>query len=116
MEPGRARPQDEGPKDADAVRQCESCFAAYPAVQGKCPECGWVPAAKPRKVEAVDGELAEVDTEAVRQRAPEVVARLAEQGNARSLEKLVELGRMRGMKNPEGWARHVLDARTRKRA
>ena len=112
---GRDR-KTKGPKDADAARQCESCFAAYPAVQHKCPECGWMPAAKPRKVDTVDGDLAEVDTAAVRKRAPEVVQRLAEQGNARSLEKLVELGRMRGMKNPEGWARHVMEARGRKRA
>ncbi len=111
---GRDR-KTKGPKDAEAVRQCESCFAAYPAAQHKCPECGWMPAAKPRKVDTVDGDLAEVDTAAVRQRAPEVVQRLAEQGNARSLEKLVELGRMRGMRDPVGWANHVISAREAKR-
>jgi|DEB0MinimDraft_6_1074348.scaffolds.fasta_scaffold03249_7 superfamily II DNA or RNA helicase len=36
------------------------------------------------------------------------------QGKARTLEQLVELGKIRGMKNPAGWARHVYLARQRK--
>ena len=36
------------------------------------------------------------------------------QASAQSLDDLVALGRARGMKNPHGWARHVLAAREAK--
>jgi DNA repair protein RadD len=37
-----------------------------------------------------------------------------QQGTAQTLEQLIEVGRRRGMKNPHGWARHVLAARQAK--
>ena len=37
-----------------------------------------------------------------------------EQGAAKTLEDLIELGRQRGHKNPEAWAGHVYTARLRK--
>lgn len=39
-------------------------------------------------------------------------ARKHEQGNAQTLEELIQVGQRRGMKNPRGWARHVLAARS----
>jgi hypothetical protein len=42
--------------------------------------------------------------------------RAREQAGAQTLEQLIEIGRRRGMKSPQGWARHVLAARQRKRA
>lgn len=110
-----SRPTSKRKKDPVGVRQCERCCASYPMTQFRCPECGWAPPARPREVEAVDGQLVEVDTATARQRAPEVIARLKEQGASRSLEKLIALGKQRGMKNPDGWARHVLAAREAKR-
>jgi superfamily II DNA or RNA helicase len=38
-------------------------------------------------------------------------ARKREQGSAQTLEELIQVGQRRGMKNPRGWARHVLAAR-----
>lgn len=93
-----------GPKDKDSVRQCERCYAAYPAVQHKCPECGWTPAASVREVEKVDGELTEVDTAAVRERAPEIRA----QARARGLDELLALG------YSVGRATHIIQARQEK--
>jgi hypothetical protein len=34
-----------------------------------------------------------------------------EQGQAQTVEDLIAIGKRRGMKNPHGWARHVLAAR-----
>jgi hypothetical protein len=38
-----------------------------------------------------------------------------EQAKAQTLEQLIEIGKRREMKNPHGWARHVMRARQAKR-
>jgi hypothetical protein len=63
-----------------------------------------------RGPEQVDGQLVEVDEAALRRQ------RNREQAAATTLEQLIEVGRKRGMKNPRGWATHVLRARQSKRA
>jgi hypothetical protein len=55
-----------------------------------------------RKIEAVEGELVEITARRQERKA---------QGQAQSLEALVELGKMRGYKNPAYWARAVLHGR-----
>ena len=91
------------------VRQCEACYTAFDSSRHECPECGWRPAPAERKVEQVDGELTEID------RSVAMIQRKREQGSAKSMDALIALGRQRGMKNPEGWARHVMAAREKKR-
>ena len=93
------------------VVTCPQCYRVARAGTRRC-ECGHVFVVVAREVEQVAGELVEVTKMA---RPPEVVARRREQGRAASLAQLVELGRARGMKNPEGWARHVMQAREAKR-
>jgi hypothetical protein len=56
----------------------------------------------------VAGELKELSQQEFRQQ------RKREQQQATSLEELIALGVRRGMKNPRGWARHVLAARQTK--
>jgi hypothetical protein len=64
----------------------------------------------------VDGELDEID---MRQAAAlerlakrkEQAAKKAEQGRAKTLEQLIELGRKRGYKHPVGWARKIMASR-----
>jgi len=94
-----------------AVRECPSCFAAH-APAPVCPCCGhvYVRETVPHGPEQIDGELVEVDEAALRRE------RNREQASAQTLEQLSEIGRRRGMKHPEGWARHVLSARQRRRA
>jgi DNA repair protein RadD len=58
----------------------------------------------------VDGELEEVDQEAVRR------ARKQEQGMAQTLDDLVNLATARGYKSPEKWAAHIYSARQAKTA
>ena len=67
-----------------------------------CGECGHTFAAEVRELEQVEGELVEVQ----RQQAKR------EQAQANTLDELIAIGRRRNMKNPAGWARHVMAARS----
>ena len=53
-----------------------------------------------------DGDLKELQREAVHQR-------VAERKKAQTLQQLIAVGQARGMKNPVGWAKHVHNARQR---
>ena len=58
----------------------------------------------------MEGELEEVDPNIARFQFRN------NRANAQDLDSLVAVGRMKGMSNPEGWARHVLTARKTKAA
>jgi superfamily II DNA or RNA helicase len=105
-----AKPKRAG-ADAPAVRECPSCFACHPPAP-VCPACGHEYQREPVATgpAQIDGQLVEVDEAALRRQ------RNREQAGAQTLEQLIEIGRRRGMKSPQGWARHVLAARQRKRA
>lgn len=96
-----------GAASKDAVRVCPACFGACPTGTTRCPFCGAEFPADPRQVEELAGELAEVEREQVR------AALKQEQGRARTLAELVEVGKKRGMTHPYGWARRILQARRR---
>lgn len=86
------------------VKTCPKCFATVASAATDC-ICGHHFVFASRDVEQVSGELEEVDkTSAVR-------ARRQEQGQAQTEQDLVAIGKSRGMKRPELWARHVLRAR-----
>jgi DNA repair protein RadD len=90
-----------------SVKVCPKCFAAMPSAKPSCSECGHVFTAAPRaELQQVDGELVE--------RKLEIRQRRTEQSQATTLEQLIDVGTRRGMKNPRGWARHVLAARQAK--
>lgn len=93
---------------------CPGCFASHRPAPA-CPDCGHVyegdakgGGSEGRVIEEVDGELEEIDVEAVRRE------RLREQAAARSLEDLVKLATARGYKSPKKWAAHVYTARMAK--
>jgi len=91
----------------EAMRQCPMCFAAH-APSPRCVECGFVYPVKPRVVEEVEGELEEIDQDAVRRQAKQ------EQGMAKTVEDLIRLATARGYKNPQAWAAHIATARAAK--
>ncbi len=93
---------------APSVKVCPACFSAMPSGKPKCPDCGHEFVPERRELEHVDGELQEIDHEHLRREAKR------EQSQATTLEQLVEVGKRRGMKNPRGWAKHVLAARQAK--
>ena len=92
---------------APSVKVCPKCFCAMPSGKSECPECGHQFVAERRELEHVAGQLQELEQQAIRERR-------AEQAMAMNLETLIEVGKRRGMKNPRGWARHVLAARQTK--
>ena len=88
-----------------SVKTCPKCFCAMASTLSLCPECGHAFRPERQKLVTVEGELREISQQELRCR------KKREQGEARSLEDLIALGTKRGLKNPQGWARHVLAGR-----
>lgn len=101
------RAANDNDEDDIKIRQCTECFGVH-APAPTCPHCGHVYEVKSRKIEEVEGELVEIDIAAARR------AKMREQAAARTLEELITVGKDRGMKNPHGWAKHVLASRQSK--
>lgn len=98
------------------VRQCPVCYCVH-VPSPVCPECGYqYSAAAHDGPKEDDGELIEID---MRQAAAlerlakvkEQIAKRAEQGRARTLEQLIELGKSRNYRYPVAWARKVMATR-----
>jgi superfamily II DNA or RNA helicase len=89
---------------APSVKVCPRCFSAMPSAKQICPDCGHEFVAERRELQTVDGELEEVQQ----------VDRKREQARATTLQDLIQVGKRRNMKNPIGWARHVMAARQTK--
>jgi len=92
-----------------SVRVCPKCFSAQFSGKSTCGECGHVFAVQSRKVHHIAGELVELTQDELALRR-----RRQDQGRATTLDALVAIGTQRGMKNPHGWARHVMMARMAK--
>lgn len=100
---GRAR------EDAAPIRQCPKCYAVMSAGVDQCKYCGHKFLAMPREIEQIDGTLEEVDVKAMIRDE-----RLREQAQAKSMDDLIEIAKMRGYKNPQKWASAVFKARQAK--
>ncbi len=95
-------------QQAPSVKTCTQCFCAMASAAARCPECGHHFRPERRSYAVVAGELQEVTACELKQQHKR------EQLEAKSLEELIAVGQRRGMKNPRGWARHVLAARQTK--
>jgi uncharacterized Zn finger protein (UPF0148 family) len=73
-----------------------------PSGRPVCPDCGHEFTPERRELQTVEGELVEVQRREAKR----------EQATASTIEDLIQIGTRRGMKNPRGWARHVLAARS----
>lgn len=90
-----------------AIKTCTNCYATHPSA-AVCPECGHVypvSTGGPRTVEEIEVEMKEIDVEAIRRK------RKRELTNAKTEADLIALGRERGYKYPEGWAKHIMKQR-----
>ena len=87
--------------DHDPAPVCPYCKFEYPKQDRASVEGG-------RMLEEVDGDLEEIDVEAMRRE------RRQEQVNAKTLGELIELATARGYKSPQKWAAHILTARSAK--
>lgn len=103
---GRERARRNQASDSISVRVCPQCFSAQPSGPPSCKHCGHIFPIAARKVEEVEGELEEVTASRVARK---------EQGSARSIEALIELGKLRGYRDPLSWANHVYRGRMAKR-
>lgn len=95
--------------NSPAVKICGKCYAAQSPGRLSCRFCGFVFQVNPREVEQVEGNLQEIDIDRIRQQ------RKWEQGSANTEQELIAIGRKRGYKRPELWARYVIRARQAKR-
>ena len=91
-----------------SVKICPKCFAAQFSGLKKCKICGYDYPVESRKIDHKDGELTEVDPNRIR------IMRLREQGSANDFQALVDLGRKRGYRRPELWAKYIWNARQAK--
>jgi len=98
------------------IRQCPQCLAIHDPLPA-CPYCGFVYPKREVMPAEVEGELKELDKDALRAaklKAQEQTKR--EQAQAKTVDDLIALGRARGMKWPERWAAHVWAARVNRRS
>jgi DNA repair protein RadD len=105
----KGRPKQPG--NATTVRQCQECFAMIPATKSKCPECGAVKVVESlggRPVNTKDGDLHEIDKEAMRKAAK------LEEWQCGSLDELIDLGKRRNYKDPIAWAGYLWTARAQR--
>lgn len=106
----KRKPKKAKDQDDVGVKTCPLCYSACRSNVQVCKHCNFVFPINQRQVAVVDGHLTEIDRMRIRQE------KIKEQVGAESLEDLIRVGRLRGYKRPELWARHVYRARLSKRA
>jgi len=106
---GRKRKADDDEAEVHVV-QCVGCFHIFAKGPELCPKCGEPLPKKGRpELEVVEGELEKIDIDAIRRE------RKREQGQARSIKDLIELGVRRNMNRPAEWAAITNAARQRRK-
>lgn len=101
---GREARQNAESEKAIPTFRCPECFYTQRSPFRKCPDCqALVPISEGRKVEVEEGDLAEVDLEAVRR------AKKVEVQRARDLPSLAKVAVSQGHK--PGWIIHMMKAR-----
>lgn len=105
-------------KEAPSFMECDGCGAAIPKNSIVCKHCGHEverdaqlrgEGGGAREVEFRDGELQQIDREAIRK------AKKLEEWQAGSLDELIDLAKRRGYKFPEQWAAHMWTAKERRK-
>lgn len=84
-----------------SVRVCPNCFAAQSSLRRTCVECKAEFPIEAREVAEIEGELVEIQRREARR----------SQGQAQTLEALIEIGKQRGYANPHFWAKRVFEGR-----
>jgi len=83
------------------TRMCGKCYRVYSGIKPICPYCGFDNHKTQKQIE--------VEKEIELQQIKKVERR--EQGMARDLQSLIELGKKRGYKNPYYWAKKIMEGR-----
>ncbi len=95
--------------DAAPIKQCPMCYAVMTVSVDVCKHCGYKFQVVSREINEVDGELEEVKILAREER-------MRQQNEARTLDDLIKIGKLRKYKRPKQWAEHVFNARLAKKA
>lgn len=97
-------------KDEFFMRTCPNCYACYKSSLKACPVCGCEQSIKSKQeVEYVEAELVERERAAAKEQAEK------ERKSANKFQQLVELGKRRGYNNPYAWAKHIFNARMKRK-
>lgn len=102
---GNAERGNKQKSNNNSVKICGSCFAAQFSGRPACQFCGFIFEKSPREIDQKEGELSEIDKEAIRRQ------RMKEQGSALDRNALLALAIKRGYKSPHGWVAHILRSR-----
>lgn len=95
------------------IRTCPQCFKVFKTAP-VCPYCGAEYPLHPRELKAhQDIELARITAEEAERVAEAKKAARREQGQAKTFEELLAIGRAKGYKNPAFWAAQVMRGRHR---
>lgn len=90
------------------IRICKKCFRAYKGIDSKCPYCGFENGKTQKQIEQdKQAELERITAIKQKQARMEV-------GMAKDLASLIELGKRRGYKNPQYWAKMIMSGRQNK--
>lgn len=108
LEGRKIKPREAG--DSGSIKVCPKCFCAQRPGSNTCKHCGEAFPVRERKIQQIEGNLEEVGNE---WRQARRAARM-DQVNAQTMEQLVELGKQRGYKSPEGWAKFVYYSRKKR--
>ena len=105
---GRAKKSKQ--KDEFFMRTCPNCYACYKSSLKACPVCGCEQSIKSKQeIEFVEAELVERERAAAKEQAEK------ERKAANKFQQLVELGKRRGYTNAYAWAKHVFNARIKRK-
>ena len=90
------------------VRMCKNCLLVYAGVSSICPYCGFDNGKTKKQIE--------MDEKAELERITEIKKKQArrEVGMATTEAELIALGKKRGYRNPQYWARTIMNARRKK--
>lgn len=99
-----ARVRNESGEPDITARECSRCHRVYAGTERICPYCG-NDSGKTRKQIEQDEAAELVQVKKIERR---------QQSRAQTLDELIAIGRQRGYKNPEYWARIVIASRRKK--
>lgn len=102
---GRMRAKNPSGDPDVTARLCSHCMRVYAGVSAVCPYCGHHNGKTRAQIQADEkAELERIET------AKKLESR-RQQGRAQTYGELIQLGRDRGYKHPEQWARYIIRSR-----
>lgn len=107
LDGAKKRSRKAGDSEPDVnIKTCPACYHVFESKLPACPACGLAVKPQGRAIEEVDGQLQEIDKDAMRKQKKQ------EERECTDLESLTALGRSRGYKYPAQWATRMIEIRS----